>query len=60
MEEQELRSKEDRRKDTERRKVSDRRKSNILNYELLNLDRPDKRSGSDRRSGKERRIESAK
>ena len=45
MEEQELRSKEDRRKDTERRKVSDRRKSNVMNYELLNFERKDKRNG---------------
>ncbi len=54
MGEKEQRSEENRRKDTERRK------SKILNYELLNLDRPDKRSGADRRSGKERRINSAK
>ncbi len=53
MGEKEQRSEENRRKDTERRE------SKIQNYELLNLDGPDKRSGSDRRSGKERRIESA-
>ena len=39
-----------------RRKVTDRRKSNITNYEQLNLDRPDRRSGTDRRKGKERRV----
>ncbi len=58
MEGKEHRSKEYLRKDAERRKVSDRRESNILNYELLNLARQDKRSGSDRRSGKEKRIKS--
>ncbi len=50
MEEIEQRSREDRRKDTERRE------SNILNYELLNFDSPDKRSEPNRRSGKEKRV----
>ncbi len=50
MGEKEHRSKEGRRKDTERRK------SKILNYELLNLDRPDKRSEPNRRSCKDRRV----
>jgi hypothetical protein len=49
-------SREDRRKDTENRKVSERRVSKILEYELLNLDRPDKRSDPNRRSGKKRRL----
>ncbi len=40
-----------------RRKVTDRRKSNITNYELLNLDFPDRRSGTDRRSRKDRRVD---
>ncbi len=39
-----------------RRKVTDRRKSSITDFILLNLDRPDRRSGSDRRSGKDRRV----
>ncbi len=43
-----------------RRKITGRRKSNIQDYELLNLARPDKRSGPDRRNGKDRRIKSAK
>ncbi len=46
----EQRSKEDQRKNTERRK------SNILNYELLNFDRPDSRSEPNRRSGIEQRV----
>ena len=54
MGEKEQRSREGRRKGT------DRRKSNILDYELLNIARPDKRSGPDRRSGEDRRIKSAK
>ncbi len=55
MEEKEQQAKEDRRKHTVRRKTSDRRTSNILDYEILNLSRPDKRSGLDIRSGKDRR-----
>ena len=50
MGEKEQRSREGRRKKT------DRRKSKITDYELLNLDRPDRRSGSDRRSGKDRKV----
>jgi hypothetical protein len=56
MGEKEQRSKEDLRKDTKRRTVSDRRES-ILHYELLNYAKPDSRSQSVRRSGKERRID---
>ncbi len=43
-----------------RREVTVRRNSKIQNYELLNLARPDKRIGPDRRSGKERRVKSDK
>ncbi|MBC8550680.1 MAG: hypothetical protein H8D23_13635 [Candidatus Brocadiales bacterium] len=46
----EQRAEEDRRKGTERRE------SNTLNYELLNLASPDKRSEPDRRSGKAENI----
>ncbi len=50
MGEKEQRSEEDRRRDMERRE------SKVLNYELLNFDRPDKRSEPNRRSGKEQRV----
>ncbi len=50
------RSREDLRKDKKRRTVSDRRES-LLHYELLNYEKPDSRSESVRRSGKERRID---
>lgn len=59
MEEIERRSEVERRKNSTRRIVSDRRKSIILHRELLNFDRQDKRSGTDRRRGKEKRIKSA-
>jgi hypothetical protein len=50
MGEKKQRDKEKRRKDAERRA------SSILDYELLNLNSPDKRSDPNRRSGKDRRI----
>jgi hypothetical protein len=50
MEEKGQQSRKDRRKGTERRE------SNALNYELLNLDSPDKRNEPNRRSGKEKKI----
>ena len=56
MGEEQQRSREDRRNDVSRRTVSDRRQSIILHYELLNFDRTDKRSGADRRNGKDKRI----
>ena len=52
-EEKEQRSKED------RRKVADRRKSSITDitdFIRLNLGRPDRRSASARRSGKDRMV----
>ena len=39
------------------RKDTDRRKSNNQHYELLNYARPDRRSGLDRRSGEDKRID---
>ncbi len=48
-------TKEEKRKAENRRKGMDRRKSNIP-YEILNYNNPDRRSGLDRRSGKEKRI----
>ncbi len=59
MVEKEKRSEEDMRKDTARRTVSNRRES-LLHYELSNFAKPDSRSESARRSGKERRIKSEK
>ncbi len=59
MEEKEQLTKENLRKDSERRAISDRRES-LLHYELLNFAKPDGRRESDRRSGKDRRIKSAK
>ncbi len=59
MVEKEQLTKENLRKDTARRSVSDRRES-LLHYELLNFAKPDSRSESVRRNGKDRRINSAK
>ncbi len=58
MGEKEQRTKENLRKDMVRRTVSDRRES-LLPYELLNYEKSDSRSEPNRRSGKERRINSA-
>lgn len=59
MAEKEHRSGKNLRKYTKRRTVSDRRES-LLDYELLNYEKPDSRSEPNRRSGKERRINKTK
>ena len=51
MTSEDQRAKEEKKIITERRKNTDRRKSGDIDYELLNLDVPDRRKVKDRRTG---------